>query len=552
MATNVGYPALPSAQGQFGQAIIPTSQIELTISAQNLLNLDITSRSDPYCLVMTKDSWQNKFFEIGRTETIKDNLSPEWTKKFIINYNFEMVQRIRFEIWDKDPGSSDEFLGYHETTLAEIVSYTSRRYIRPLTEMSKRPHPGEIVVVAEELSTCKQIVQFQFGAEGLPHFFCGLSSPDAFLVISRTNEDGSYSVVYRTKQSRPSTKPVWESTILSVRTICNGDYDRAIKIECFDARASGDHHLIGSVFTSLLELTKQDRQTKFAFQKSSSSPSKKRGHLIVKQMVVSEEYSFIDYIKSGTQMHFAVAIDFTASNGAPHDPRSLHFMNKTVGFEQNPNPYQMALRAVGEIIQPYDSSGMYPAFGFGAKVPPNGEVSHQFPLNNNPSHPYCANIDEILTHYKQCLSSVTLYGPTNFSPVIQNTAQIASRLQDGKHYFTLLIITDGAISDMHHTKNAIIDASDLPLSIIIVGVGNADFGAMDELDSDDTRLAVDGRSAKRDIVQFVPLNKFLSGGGVPTLWSHADLAKEVLAEIPDQMVGYMKSKGLKPSLVTGQ
>jgi hypothetical protein len=100
---------------------------------------------------------------------------------------------------------------------------------------------------------------------------------------------------------------------------------------------------------------------------------------------------------------------------------------------------------------------------------------------------------------------------------------------------------------MHNTKQAIISASQLPISIIIVGVGNADFGAMDELDSDDVKLGVGGRYAERDIVQFVPLNKFIGKNG-SLLRSQADLAKEVLAEIPAQMTGYMKSKKFTPNL----
>jgi hypothetical protein len=54
----------------------------------------------------------------------------------------------------------------------------------------------------------------------------------------------------------------------------------------------------------------------------------------------------------------------------------------------------------------------------------------------------------------------------------------------------LLIITDGIISDMEDTKRSIIAASSLPLSIIIVGVGQEDFAAMDELDSDDRYLCI--------------------------------------------------------------
>ncbi|CAG2118713.1 unnamed protein product, partial [Medioppia subpectinata] len=259
---------------------------------------------------------------------------------------------------------------------------------------------------------------------------------------------------------------------------------------------------------------------------------------------VAEEITFLDYIRSGTQMHFAVAIDFTASNGAPRDPLSLHYLDIYGG---RPNPYEIALRSVGDIIQPYNSAGIYPAFGFGAKIPPTGEVSHLFHLNGIPSHPYCSGVTEVLDHYRKRLASVTLYGPTNFSNVINNTASIAQQYEDGKHYFVLLIITDGIISDMIHTKRAIINASKLPMSIIIVGVGNADFAAMDELDSDDVRMQLDGKYAERDIVQFVPLNKFVSQNG-PFIRAQADLAKEVLYEIPQQMTGYMRSRGFKPNI----
>jgi len=40
---------------------------------------------------------------------------------------------------------------------------------------------------------------------------------------------------------------------------------------------------------------------------------------------------------------------------------------------------------------------------------------------------------------------------------------------------------------MEESKDAIIDMTHLPISIIIVGVGNANFGKMDELDGDDVQ-----------------------------------------------------------------
>lgn len=80
-----------------------------------------------------------------------------------------------------------------------------------------------------------------------------------------------------------------------------------------------------------------------------------------------------------------------------------------------------------------------------------------------------------------------------------------------QQYFILLIITDGVISDMDETRHAVVQASKLPMSIIIVGVGNADFAAMEFLDGDNRVLrSYTGEEAVRDIVQFVPFREFRS------------------------------------------
>lgn len=78
-----------------------------------------------------------------------------------------------------------------------------------------------------------------------------------------------------------------------------------------------------------------------------------------------------------------------------------------------------------------------------------------------------------------------------------------------QQYFVLLILTDGEITDFDQTRDAIVRASRLPLSIIIVGVGPADFKAMELLDGDDGVLrSTVGEAVARDIVQFVPYRQF--------------------------------------------
>ena len=77
------------------------------------------------------------------------------------------------------------------------------------------------------------------------------------------------------------------------------------------------------------------------------------------------------------------------------------------------------------------------------------------------------------------------------------------------------------------------------MSIIIIGVGYADFSKMDELDADDNPLvSKEGITMKRDIVQFVPFNKFKD--------NMQRLEKEVLAEVPNQIHQYCSSHGLIP------
>lgn len=59
-------------------------------SCRNLINADIITKSDPYCVVwMQEPRWQDQYYEIGRTETIDDNLNPQWVKKFVFAYSCE-------------------------------------------------------------------------------------------------------------------------------------------------------------------------------------------------------------------------------------------------------------------------------------------------------------------------------------------------------------------------------------------------------------------------------------------------------------------------------
>ncbi|XP_071477474.1 copine-8-like isoform X1 [Diadema setosum] len=522
---------------------IPATKVELTVSARKLLDMDTFSKSDPLCVLFMKSLGSDKYVEYGRTEVIMNTLNPNFVKKFVLDYFFEEVQHLKFELYDVDSKSPDlskhDFLGSLECTMGNIMG-AGGRYVQPLNYKGKKKDCGKIIIRGEEMSQCKDLMTLQFKGENLDKKdFFGKSDP--FLVFSRQNEDGTFTICHKTEVIKNTLNPNWKCFSIMLRSFCNGDYDRKIQVECYDWNRDGSHSMIGVFETTVRELSRGPGHSNVYHLIHPKKKAKKKnsGLIFLTAASIEPQHTFLDYIQGGCQLNFTVAIDFTASNGDPRQPTSLHYMNP-----YQPNHYLRALRAVGQVIQDYDSDKLFPAFGFGARLPPTGVVSHEFYLNGRNDNPYCNGIDGVVDAYQRALHTVQLYGPTNFAPIINHVARFASAKRDGSEYFVLLIITDGIITDMARTKEAIVNAAVLPLSIIIVGVGKENFANMEELDGDEVRLSYQGRTAARDIVQFVPFRDFENSDNVVV--SQARLAKEVLAEIPDQLVSYMKSAKIHP------
>uniref|UniRef100_A0A673GBD3 Copine-8-like n=1 Tax=Sinocyclocheilus rhinocerous TaxID=307959 RepID=A0A673GBD3_9TELE len=472
------------------------------------------------CVLYTQTVAYREWREFGRTEVIDNTLNPDFVHKFMLDYFFEERQNL------------------------QLVGSQGSRMERSLVGIPGK-NCGTIIVKAEELGNCRESVLMQFCGNKLDKKdFFGKSDP--FLIFYRSNEDGTFTICHKTEVVKNTLDPVWQAFKIPVRALCNGDYDRAIKIEVYDWDRDGGHDYIGEFSTSYRELSKGHSQ--FTVWEVLNPKKKKKKKKYLNSGTVSEfltrSFNLINekkkYFHSYLNAFLIHAFSALFTAGNPSQPTSLHYMSP-----YHLNAYALALRAVGEIIQDYDSDKLFPALGFGAKLPPDGHVSHEFPLNGNPENPYCSGIEGVLEAYYQSLKSVRLYGPTYFSPVINHVARYASLVKDGSEYFILLIISDGVISDMAQTKESIVNASSLPMSIIIVGVGPAEFDEMIELDGDEVRISSRGRFAERDIVQFVPFRDYIDRRGNHIL-SMARLAKDVLAEIPDQFLQYMRSRGIKP------
>jgi len=247
-------------------------------------------------------------------------------------------------------------------------------------------------------------------------------------------------------------------------------------------------------------------------------------------------YSLAQYLRYGLEINMSISIDFTASNGNIKKKGSLHQRNSN-----SDNPYEKAIKVCGEIIAQYDNDKIYPVFGYGALLPNQNIVSHCFNLNLK-EDPNIETIEKVLETYYKVLPKLIFKSPTYFAPTIKKTIDIIRSKMKNSNQYTydiLLILTDGKLDDMKETISLIVEGSELPLSIVIIGIGKANFDIMKNLDSDNSYLIdYKGRKAARDIVQFVPFSKYENNLN--------DLAEAIYEEIPKQIVNYFMLRKIKP------
>ncbi|XP_062168932.1 protein BONZAI 1 isoform X2 [Alnus glutinosa] len=530
------------------------SQIELSYSASDLRNRDLLSKSDPMVVVYTK-ARDGVLEELGRTEVVLNSLNPTWITKHIITYHFEIVQTLVFRVYDVDTQfhnvdvkmlklDEQQFLGEGSGVLSQIVTRSHRSLTIDLvhreesTGSNRGSNHGKLTVHAEECVSSKTTTEMIFRCSDLESKDL-FSRSGPFLVISKVVESGIPIPVCKTEVIKGDLKPTWKPVYLNIQQ------DSPLVIECFNFNSSGKHDLIGKVQKSLADLEKlhSSQQGENLFLPTVIGVGHNyqnkvlKSQLFVETFSQSTQHSFLDYLAGGCELNFMVAVDFTASNGNPRLPDSLHYIDPSGRL----NAYQRAIVEVGEVLQFYDSDKRFPAWGFGAR-PIDGPVSHCFNLNGSSHHSEVEGIQGIMMAYTSALLNVSLAGPTLFGPVISNAALIASHslANSGRKYFVLLIITDGVVTDLQETKDALVKASDLPLSILIVGVGGADFKEMEILDADKgERLeSSTGRVASRDIVQFVPFRDVQSG--------EISVVQALLAELPTQFLTYMRTRDIQP------
>jgi Copine/C2 domain len=551
-------------------------KLELSIHAINLKNVAGTMKgtSDPFAVVTVLATQPgSKPNALGKTEVIQNTLNPKWVKVFELDYELGVPQKIAINIFDEVSKGKNKAMGSAVFDVGEVLGARGNTKAKKLASSS-----GSIFANVRKC-VGSGTLRFQLKGQKLTNAEGMFGKSDPFFELSRKVDNAgglTWDNVYRSKQKDNTLDPVWESDVINLSTLCGGDLDLPILIDVYDYEKSGKHKFMGKAEVSVNGMKAAATSGSPIIIKNKNKDS---GKIIISRCdiegiqqaatslpsavpaVVATTSSlthgvanigitaspvptpaayvntgrggddFVDYVSGGCELNVVVAIDFTGSNGDPRMPGTLHHIG---GPERN--DYQKAIAAIVSILAKYDTDQKIPVLGFGAKY--GGVVRHCFQCGSSEE---VYGLSGVLDAYNNVFSSgLVMSSPTVFDDVIDQAAtrarqsfQRAQQTKGQQSYTILLIVTDGAVSDPSRTAASLDRASDAPLSVVIVGVGSANFSTMQFLDDYNNN----GGSGKRDIVQFVEFNKH----------SHdsTSLTAATLQEIPQQLSGYFQSRGIR-------
>lgn len=522
------------------------TKIILSIKANDLPNVAgaFKGTSDPFAvLTVLASDREAKPFILGKTEVQKNTLDPDFVKTFPLDYDLGKPTNVLVKFFDKVTDGDNIPMGSAVFSIGSILGAKGNTKAKMLQD------GGKVFIRARKQKDCGML-RLKLGGSDLTNLDGYFNKSDPFYQITKKDygfRGSEWNIVHKSVFIKNNLNPEWDEEELDLDMLCDGDLDQVFKLELYDNESSGDHELMGGIKTSINALI-ENAGSSFDLVKDGETTGTLLVHVAEiiggdygtdedppeddeepEEEQTSERNSFTDYISGGCEINLCVAIDYTGSNGDPREPGTLHYLG------EQKNDYEKAISSIGTILANYDNDKQFPVYGFGAKF--DGEINHCFNCGDDET---VSGVDGIIQAYRNTFQSgLVMSGPTVFTEVLQTAAAHAMSIQseafsEGKQKYTvLLILTDGAVSNVEETLECFESIKNAPLSVVIVGIGEGDFNTMNFFDD------AGNENGGIDIAQFVEFN------------AHRDnwrsLTSATLDEIPKQLSSYFQRYGIKPN-----
>lgn len=258
------------------------------LRAENLGNIAphrwMGNKSNPYAKLelVGVSGTSNQSIEVGKTEVIHGNLSPEWTEIFIIDHSeSDNWTQLKVSIFDcrrsvKDEGSHAGGATAMATSIRVLPSFVgSSRHdpvmgeanieVGDILEMEGQQQEceldqgGSLFVRVTESVEGEDEGEFECQVRGLDvknieAGWLGLGAVDPYFEMSKKYLVGGmpkWDVVYRSEHMPNIVNPYWRPFKLNLEKLCNCNLRKELKITLWDYESKRKPRLIGELPVSI-------------------------------------------------------------------------------------------------------------------------------------------------------------------------------------------------------------------------------------------------------------------------------------------------------------
>lgn len=500
--------------------------VDFTLSCSEIRFPDRRYRYYPQVKLYIRE--QGEFSLYDQTEIVRGNKSPVFQQKFKIPYNPGVVLSLKFELVDSPSPEDQKFLGQAIITSEELVRTNERS--KTIEIMSLIDKVCDLTLQWHPSANPSKDILISFEGVDLKYHTAWFLKPDVrpFFRLGRWMSDEEYLTVYESNIAEETRNPKWKSFKVKTSNLSKGDSKNPIKFMALHYENGSEKNLGEGYFT-----LEQILQGHALIHLEDKSKQKHAGTIRVKCQII-QKTTGINENKIDSKLNFMMGIDFSDTQRRIHGLESTHLKST----EEGVNQHQVALNELFDLFFCLNAQQAIPCYGFGSlKASSSSKTrkedgSSYFSITGNPSNSLVSDLNDLMEAYNKQLTSNLSGGQANFSEIIQKATYLAkfNQLRGTKEYVVLVLLTDGTIEDLENTLNSMIQAANLPLSVIIIGVGESDFDSFESLDR---QLGL-CETVRRDYVSFFAYKDF--EGDINKLKSKIQL------EIPEQILEYIETE----------
>jgi hypothetical protein len=222
---------------------------------------------------------------------------------------------------------------------------------------------------------------------------------------------------------------------------------------------------------------------------------------------VTDGCEFLREIRAGLSFEVCFGVDLGWGSGGFHTETKAS------------NPYYQAISAISQALEPY-TDDPFSLLGFGGRQSHQDECLAHWSLSSTP----ITGTESLLQAYFHAVSqSIFPCSRKLLSPLLQEFR--LKVLKNTNHFYILIVLSSGHYHDLEDCKEELRLLSALPVSLLLVGIGDLSSSETASLDSNSALLASSSGTALRDCVAF----EVFPSGNFPT---------SLLSALPTQVQDY--------------